>query len=197
VANWFRLSIVLRKMAEQNWQARDIWSVGPKFRIDVNNPQVGGSASDVYNMYGVSNQKDVTLIGMSESGLLRIYSDKTVEIKAGNKNEKGDLDLVITTMNGDMCLTAQRNGAIRIKGKNIVIEATEDVDIKAGRNINLASGSGRILMTGTKIDKDRALVGSFLDAADTFGGKVFSGTFVGGGAISGAFTLGKALIRGI
>jgi len=177
----------------QNWEARDIWSLGPKFRIDVNNPQMGYNGTNVYSMYGITDNQDVSFTGLTESGTYRIWNDRTIEIVAGNKEGSDGVDIVIAGMNGDVTITAMRNGAVRIKGKNIMIEADEDIDLKAGRNITLSSGSGRILMKGNKIDKD-ALTGNFIDK--TFGMKVFDGSFVGGDIVKTAFSLGTALIKG-
>lgn len=179
---------------EYNWEGRSIFSLGPKFRIDTANPQMGFNGSDVYNMYGVSDNNDVSLIGMTEGGILRIYNDRCLELVAGTKNsESPGVDIVITGRNGDICITAERNGKVRIKAQHIMIEADEDVDIKAGRNITFSAGSGRILMNANKIDKN-ALTGNAIP--DPFGTKVFSGSFVEGGLLSSVFTGGLAGIAG-
>ena len=182
-------------MANQNWEGRDLLSFGPKFRIDVGNPQMGFNGSDVYNIYGVTDNNDVCLTGLTEGGTYRIYNDKTMEIIAGNKNgETPGVDIVITGKNGDICITAERNGKVRIKGKNIMIEADEDIDLKAGRNVNIKSGSGRILMKGNKIDSS-ALTGNAISS--TFGMNVFAGSFVGGDIIKSAFSVVEPLITGV
>ena len=67
-----------------------------------------------------------------------------------------------------------QNGTVKIKGKNIMIEALEDVDIKAGRNINLTSGSGRIVLKGNKIDRDT--FSGNLSGALSFTAKAFAPT---------------------
>ena len=184
-------------MSQNNWQSRDIWSLGPKFRIDVNNPQIGYNGSSVYDMYAVNNSKDVTVSGLQEGGFYRIYNDRTIEIVGGYKNKEKQVDIKITGENGDVCITAMRNGAIRIKGKNVVIQAEEDLDMKAGRNINLFSGSGRILMNCNKADME-GLTGTLVEKlTGTFGMKVFEGSFVGADIVQTAFTVGKAFIGGI
>lgn len=174
-----------RPKKNQNWESRDIFGMGPKFRIDFNNPQMGGNGTNVYAMYGVTDSKDVCFTGLAESGTYRIWNDRAIEFIAGNKESSDGVDIVIAGMNGDVTITAMRNGKIRIRGKNVMIEADEDVDIKAGRNINLNSGSGRILLKGNKIDES-ALTGNAI--TPTFGMKVFEGSFVGADIISGAFS---------
>lgn len=181
-------------MPEYNWEDRSIFSLGPRFRIDVTNPQMGLSGSDVYNVYAVTDNNDVSLTGMTEGGIYRIYNDRCIEIIAGVKNQESPgVDIVISGKNGDICITAEKNGKVRIKGKNIMIEADEDVDIKAGRNVNLMSGSGRVLLKGNKIDRS-ALTGNFID--NPFGQRVFSGSFVGGNLIKDAFVGGISQVTG-
>lgn len=181
----------------ENWEARNIWSLGPKFRIDVNNPQQGGNGSEVYNIYAVNDNKDVNLCGLTEGGTYKIFNDRTIEIVAGYKNKEKQVDITISGQNGDVCITAMRNGAIRIRGKNVVVEATEDLDMKAGRNINLSAGSGRILMNCNKADLD-GLTGTLVEKiSETFGMKVFAGSFVGADIVKKAFTVGKSFIGGL
>jgi hypothetical protein len=171
----------------QNWEARDIFSLGPKFRIDINNPSMGYNGSDVYDIYGTTSGKDVSLCGLTEGGKYRIYNDRDIEIIAGNKSDGAGVDIVIAGMNGDVTITAMKNGKVRIKGKNIMIDADEDVDIKAGRNITLNSANGRILLKGNEVTAD-GLLGNLIDnTIGSFGMRVFSGSFVGGDILGTAF----------
>lgn len=184
----------MAERSKQNWEARDIFSVGPKFRIDINNPQMGYSGTNAYALYGVTDNNDVNLTGLTESGSYRIYNDRYIEIIAGNKEKSDGVDIVIAGMNGDVTITAMRNGAVRIKGKNIMIDADEDVDIKAGRNINLNASSGRILLKSNKADVD-ALTGNLVKK--TFGSNVFSQSFVGADIINSAFNVATTSVIGI
>jgi hypothetical protein len=181
----------------QNWESRDIWSLGPKFRIDVSNPQQGSNGAETYAIYAVNDNKDVNLCGLTEGGTYRIFNDRSIEIVAGQKNKEKQIDITISGQNGDVCITAMRNGAVRIKGKNIVVEATEDLDMKAGRNINLNAGSGRVLLNCNKADIE-GLTGTLIEKlTGTFGMKVFEGSFVGADLIKEAFTVGKSFIGGL
>lgn len=173
-----------------NWEARDILSLGPKFRIDTNNPQVGANGSDVYNFYAVTDENNQCVLGLTEGGRLSIYNDKDIEIVGGNKDSSEGVDIMITGMSGDVTITAMRNGAVKIKGKNIVIEADEDVDIKAGRNITL-DAKQRILLKGTRCDA-KGILGNLVPDKQQFGSQVFEGTFVGLD-----FLAGKGMMPGI
>jgi cation transport ATPase len=97
------------------------------------------------------------------------------------------VDIVISGRNGDVCITAEKNGRVRIRAQNIMIDADEDVDIKAGRNITLDAGSGRVLLKGNKLDAN-GLTGNLVPEGTSFGEVVFNGTFVGQDIVKAAFS---------
>lgn len=185
-----------RSLDNQNWQARRLISYGPKFRIDMNNPTMGLNGTDVYNLYSVTDNNDVYIAGLSEGGMHKIYNDRSIEIIAGQKNESNGVDIVISGRNGDVCITAEKNGRVRIRAQNIMIDADEDVDIKAGRNITLDSGSGRLLIKSNKADCD-SLDGNLTPPGTSFGEIVFEGTYVGADIITKTFTSGITSIIGL
>jgi chemotaxis receptor (MCP) glutamine deamidase CheD len=168
----------------ESYQERDIMSIGPKFRIETNSNLSGIDGKNVYQMYSYNDNNDVNILSFSESGAFRILNDKKIEIIAGNTSSEKGVDIVIAGMNGDVTITAMSNGNIRIKGKNVMIEAVEDLDLKAGRNINATSGSGRILMKANKID-NVALTGNAIQ--NTFGVRAFAGSPVGAEYIKDVF----------
>jgi hypothetical protein len=175
-----------RPFDKQNWQGRSLTSFGPKFRLDMNNPQMGCNGTDVYNLYAVTNNNEVQVTGLAEGGTYRIYNDRSIEIVAGQKANSNGVDIVITGRNGDVCITAEKNGRVRIRAQNIMIDADEDVDIKAGRNITLDSGSGRVLIKANKADCD-ALDGNLAPENTSFGEQVFAGSQVGADVLKAAF----------
>ena len=177
-----------------NYEARDYISVGPKFRITTNDPLMGGDGTSVYQMYAYTNDNDVHLQTFTETGSYKILNDKGTEIVAGNTGSEGNVDICLTGMGGDICITAMSNGTVKIKGKTIMIEAVEDLDMKAGRNINLVSGSGRIIQKANKIDQV-ALTGNAI--LDTFGKRAFSLSPVGNEYISDVFVGGLNVIGAI
>jgi hypothetical protein len=176
-----------RSVDKQNWQGRSLTSFGPKFRIDMNNPQMGCNGTDVYNLYAVTNNNDVCLTGLSEGGNYKIYNDHSIEIIAGQRSNSNGVDIIISGRNGDVCITAEKNGRVRIRAQNIMIDADEDVDIKAGRNITLDAGSGRVLLKGNKLDGN-GLTGNLVPEGTSFGELVFADTFVGQDIVKAAFS---------
>ena len=159
-----------------NWEKRSLHSFGSQFRLDVNNPQTTVGGNEVYEMYAVTQEEeDVSLIGLSESGDFHIYNDRTVEIVGGQKASSSGVDIIITGRNGDVVINADRNGRVRIRAKDIVMQADEDIDIVAGRNINLKSGSGRVLIKGNTLEVD-ALKGNMIPDAMHWAWRVYEGT---------------------
>jgi hypothetical protein len=185
-----------RPFDKQNWQGRSLTSFGPKFRLDMNNPQMGCNGTEVYNLYGVTENNDVQVTGLTEGGTYRIYNDRSIEMIAGQKSSSNGVDIVISGRGGDICITAEKNGRVRIRAQNIMIDADEDVDIKAGRNITLNSGSGRVLIKANKADCD-ALDGNLAPENTSFGERVFAGSFVGADVVKSAFGGGIAPLIGI
>jgi len=149
---------------DQNWEKREFVSFTPQFRIDVNNPQVGFNGSGIYDLYGTNDQGDVSLAGMTQGGIYRLYNDRTIEIIAGNKSERGGVDICITGLKGSVLITAQENGEIRIKGASVVVEAKENMTLKAGGDFKL-DVAGKIDMYAKE---------AYLDAPHSYGPKAIS-----------------------
>jgi hypothetical protein len=60
-----------------------------------------------------------------------------------------------------------------------MLDADEDIHLKAGRSINITAGSGRILQQANKIDVS-ATTGTLLQSmGQSFVSSVFEGSFVG------------------
>ena len=162
----------------ENWEARTIDSRSPKFRIDVANPEMGAEGADVYKIYAVTDNNDVNLCALSESGKYKIHNDKSLEIVAGMKNTEGGVDIVIAGMKGDILITAMRDGQVKIKGANIVLQADEDIDLIAGRNINV-NGKAKVMLKGNKVQAD-GLIGNLVESTS---GSFIMRVFEGGGIL--------------
>lgn len=165
-----------RPFEKQNWQRRKTTSFSPYFRIDTGNPQMGFNGTDVYNLYSTTDNRDVSLVGMSQGGMFHIYNDQSIEIIAGQKSTTTGVDVIITGKNGDVWITAEKNGQVRIRGANITIEADENLTLKAGNNIKIDSGNKIDLKSN--IANCDALAGTLPPQEATFMDKVFNGTFV-------------------
>lgn len=181
-------------MAERPTKNEDIWgrqyiSFNPNFRIDTANPQMGLSGTDVYKIYGTTDDGIQSSISLSSGGLFSIKNDNSFEIIAGQKNQGKSVDIIIVGKNGDIALTAEKTGMVRIKANNIVLDANEDITLKAGRNIVEQAGSGRILQKANKIDVEGLTGNVIANLGLSFGMNVFSGSFVGADILKNAFGL--------
>lgn len=159
----------------KNWERRILQSMGSNFRIDVNNPQTSVGGDDVYNIYASTDDDKSCLLGLQQNGVFRMYNDGAIEIVGGQSSESSSVDVIIAGKNGDVVVQAEKNGRVRIRGKSVVIQADEDVDISAGRNVNIGSGSGRVLVRGNTLEKT-GLKGNLLEPEKQWAYRVFDGT---------------------
>jgi hypothetical protein len=136
-----------------NYEAKDYISLGPNFAITVNDPVPNADSNATFSIYSFTKENNQHNQIFNESGSYKILNDKGIEIAAGNKGSDGNVDICITGLGGDIWITATSTGAVKIKAHTVMIEAGEDLDLKAGRNINLNAGSGRIAFKADKIDQ--------------------------------------------
>jgi hypothetical protein len=163
----------------QNWERRDYTKWGYKYGLDINNPQMNGDGPAVYQWYGFTDNKDVNLSLYSESGMYSLLNDRSIEICAGGKNSPGEIDIQIAAKNGDITLTCMENGNIRIKGANIMIQADDDIDLLAGRNISLKAKNGAVKIDGQSVDVD-GLAGNLVESTiGSFVQRVTADSFIG------------------
>ena len=123
----------------QNWQKRQYDSFGPHFRIETANPELGTAGNIAYNLYGYSDSKDISNIGMMGDGQLQILADQCITIAGGASVEGGGVCINIVGTKGDVAISAEKNGDVRIKGRNIILDATENIELTCGGKINLDS----------------------------------------------------------
>lgn len=170
----------------QNWFQRFVDSYGPKFRIDINNPQMGENGAEVYSMYGVTENGEVSLVGLSEGGMYHIYNDHSIEIVAGQKSKSTGIDIQITGKNGDICITAEKGGKVKIRASQIILDADKDIVLNAGKNVTINAGQ-KFSVKANEIWAD-GLLGNLTPKQTTFGQRVFKGTFVGSDILDAVFS---------
>ena len=138
-----------RPEAQQNWQLRQYDSFGPQFRIDTGNPELGLSGDIAYNLYGIGSDDNTSSVGMHGSGLYHIYNDQCIEIIGGERLESGSLCVNIVGSKGDVSITAMSNGDVRIKGQNIIIDSTKNVEINAGGDFRVKASNSVNMSSNT------------------------------------------------
>lgn len=165
-----------RPLEKQNWQRRKHHTFSPNFRIDTGNPQMGLSGTSVYDLYAITDNRDISLVGMSNSGMFHIYNDQSIEIIGGQKSTSTGVDIIITGKNGDVWITAEKNGQVRIRGANIVVDADQNLTLRAGNNVKIQAGNKIDLKSN--ISNVDALMGNLTPFDTMFGGLVFKNTYV-------------------
>ena len=162
-------------MAEQNWARRVVDSRGSHFRIESGSPRQGKDGPEPYKIVSQNDNGEVFLIGHGHGqGLARIACDKSIEMNAGDKNDPNLVDIRISAATGDITITAAR-GRVRVHGKDIMLTADRDVDINAGRNINLHSSCGRIFLDANTAQV-KALRGNLVP--ETWGARICKNSFI-------------------
>jgi hypothetical protein len=164
---------------KKNTWKRQLISFNPNFRIDTSAPLMGESGTDVYKIYAVTDRKDSqNSLSLSSSGLFSIHNDRTIEISAGAKNRQGREDIVIVGNSGNISITASQ-GMVRIHATDIMIDAERDIHFKAGRNINLVTGGGRIMFDGGRVDIEGSSGNLISQLGKDFTKLAFQGSFIG------------------
>ena len=123
----------------QNWQKRQYDSFGPHFRIETANPELGIAGNIAYNLYGYSDSKDVSNLGMMGDGQFQIFADQCITIAGGANVDGGGLCINIVGTKGDVAISAEGSGDVRIKGRNIFLDAEENIELTTGGKVDIDS----------------------------------------------------------
>tara|TARA_B100001057_G_scaffold484215_1_gene561981 strand:- start:621 stop:1316 length:696 start_codon:yes stop_codon:yes gene_type:complete len=176
-----------RSLDIQNWAGRDYESFGPNFRIDHGNPEYGYGGGTIYALIAEKNGMS-SCLGQTEDGQYNIFSDANITITGGVEMD-GGTSINIVGANGDVTITAMKGGDIKIKGKNVLIDADENINIHSRKNVRIKGDSS--IFFDTPNLATNALLGNLAPRDVTFGGLVFGGTQVGIDKLESAFTGGK------
>ena len=89
----------------------------------------------------IFEQNDQTAyFGLSKAGHLNLFNDDTLTLTGGNTKKGGTCVNIIGT-NGDVNITADKNGVVRIKGAKKIEYDAPDMDFKCGNHINFQANS--------------------------------------------------------
>ena len=158
-------------MAEsQSQENRTIDLFGPQFLIETGSRAVGVGGANVFNISSINDDGVRYTQSLTQSGLSKINAEGTLQIEGGLKNQSSEgIGIIAVAHNGDMALNANK-GWVRIKGRNIVLDATNKVVIK-GQDIQIGSptmhSTERIALTATEIDAGSPLRGNIADLLKT------------------------------
>ena len=155
----------------QNWQKRQYASYGPHFRIETANPELGVCGNIAYNLYGYADSGDTSNLGLKGNGQFDIFADQCITIDGGAKVEGGGVCVNIIGSRGDIAITAMDNGDVRIKGRNIIIDADENIEMLAGGKVSIDSAEiEAVNQNTTRINAKRTFVsGKSIDIGGSTG----------------------------
>ena len=155
----------------QNWQKRQYDSFGPHFRIETANPELGVCGNVAYNLYGYADSGDTSNLGLMGNGQFNIFADQCITIDGGAKVDGGGVCVNIIGSRGDIAITAIDNGDVRIKGRNIIIDADENIEMLAGGKVSIDSTEiEAINQNTTRINAKRTFVsGKSIDIGGSTG----------------------------
>ncbi len=155
----------------QNWQKRQYDSFGPHFRIETANPELGVCGNVAYNLYGYADSGDTSNLGLMGNGQFNIFADQCITIDGGAKVDGGGVCVNIIGSKGDIAITAMDNGDVRIKGRNIIIDADENIEMLAGGKVSIDSAEiEAVNQNTTRINAKRTFVsGKSIDIGGSTG----------------------------
>ena len=158
-------------VSEQNWQKRSYDSYGPHFRIETSNPELGMCGNVAYNLYGYADSGDTSNLGLMGNGQFNIFADQCITIDGGAKVDGGGVCVNIIGSRGDIAITAMDNGDVRIKGRNIIIDADENIEMLAGGKVSIDSAEiEAVNQNTTRINAKRTFVsGKSIDIGGSTG----------------------------
>ena len=130
-------------------EARVLDVFGPNFLIETNGP-VGVGGGIAYQIFSVTDKDYKWQQALHASGLATMEADGSLEIQTGSKNKEGDVSYVAMAHNGDMAITAE-NGWVRIYGKNIVLQAAEELHLQ-GNTVKIGNKANETLILGRRIE---------------------------------------------
>ena len=170
----------------QNWSLWD-FDENPVYKFQTGNPTYGYGGGTVFSQQMEQNDQTAA-ITLTEDGQLNFFNDDTITITGGITKTSGEC-VNIVGKNGGVTITAMKNGTIKIKGRNIQIDADENINIESKKNVRIHGKSS--IFFDTPNLATNALTGNLAPRNVTLGGIAFRGTKVGQGAISNAFTGGQ------
>ena len=170
----------------QNWSLWD-FDENPVFKFQTGNPTYGYGGGTIFSQQMEQNDQTAA-ITLTEDGQQNFFNDDTITITGGNTKTSGEC-INIVGANGGVTITAMKNGTVKIKGRNIQIDADENINIESKKNVRIHGKSS--IFFDTPNLATNALTGNLAPRNVTLGGIAFRGTKVGQGAISNAFTGGQ------
>ena len=118
----------------QNWSLWD-FDENPVFKFQTGNPTYGYGGGTIFGQQMEQNDQTAA-ITLTEDGQLNFFNDDTITITGGITKTSGEC-VNIVGANGGVTITAMKNGTVKIKGRNIQIDADENINIESKKNVRI------------------------------------------------------------
>lgn len=105
---------------------------GPKLQIESGNPVMGTPGRSAFSLMSTTDSNVKFVQAHTESGLTKFYSEGTMQFEAGaHPTMPSDITAFgFIAHKGDFSINAEK-GAVRISGKQIVLEASREIVIQS------------------------------------------------------------------
>ena len=169
-------------------QARQYEIFGQKLLIETGGNKVGFPGPAAYILESITDDGNRYNQSLHEgSGLSRIYAEKRLQVDCGIKNSASDISYQLVSHKGEIAINAEGSW-VRIKGKNICLEASDQLVLQGAKVRIGYSQRGRtdkIDLVAQKINAScrGGNIGDLLRTSNIF--QAFSGSYVIDGLVSG------------
>jgi|TARA_B100000073_G_scaffold55270_1_gene40886 hypothetical protein len=106
---------------------------GPKLQIETGNPVMGTPGRSAFSLMSTTDSNVKFVQAHTESGLTKFYSEGTMQFEAGAHPKmvsNNATAFAFIAHRGDFAINADK-GAVRISGKQIVLEASREIVIQS------------------------------------------------------------------
>ena len=181
-------------MAERkkNWYKRFIKSFGPGLFMETGNPTVGDGGETAFRLFSSTKKGEKFNLGMNENGKVSMNADVSIEMVAGAKNNPKGTDILIHSRNGTIDIAVNKNGAVRIRGDNVTLQASNQIKLSS-RSIRMEAAD-EISLQAPKV-WSRGKKGNLVPK--TWMQSVTFGSYIGADSISGFLEKGLQEAAGI
>ena len=179
-----------------NEQNHEIKSFGPQFFIETGSDRMAFCGRTVYFIGAATKLKNdgtgesqvKNNISFHETGLARYYTEKQLQIEAGVLSKDNELTMSTVVYHGDYTVNADR-GKLRLKAKDIILEAADDITLKAktiqiGHREQGATDQVRIEADRVQVNTRGGNIGDLLKTSSLFSS--FAGSFVSSSSLVSA-----------
>ena len=176
----------------QNWYKRFKKSFGPGLYIESDNPTEGVGGKDAFRLFSSTNKGEKFTLGMKGDGKVQMNADVSIEMVAGAKNNPKGTDILIHSRNGTIDIAVNKNGAVRIRGDNIQLQASNSIKLSS-REIRMEA-SDEISLQAPKV-WSRGKKGNLVPK--TWMQSITTGSFIGKDSIGSFLQKGLKEAAGI